>query len=182
MEQCPNSCNAFIPRIRLRSHLKECPRAKQRLSSGNSMERLDQHQLDHHRLQVIEQDIGALRSVLNEEIRQRLHLITDVGNLRKQNQIADEWTLRTEGILENLKKRLEEENAQRSYEVQQCQSDFRYNYDLTESAKAELTMELDALQKHINEISVEVAKHQNHLNDNIMKLEETVLEHEKSNR
>ncbi|XP_037936261.1 TNF receptor-associated factor 3-like isoform X2 [Teleopsis dalmanni] len=162
----------------MRSHLKECPRAKQRL--GSSHERLDQH-LDH-RMQVLEQDVSALRSVLNEEIRQRLHLITDVGNLRKQNQIQDEWSHSTDESLKGINRRMEEENTQRTFEVEQCQNDFRYCFDVTQALKNEIQNEMDSLQKHINQLSTEVAEHQNLLNDNILKLEETVLEHEKINR
>lgn len=144
------------------------------------MERLDQ-QIDH-RVQVIENEINTLRSVLNEEIRQRLHLITDVGNLRKQNQIHDDWNYNTQENLKALQKRLEEENAQRCFEVEQCQQDFRYSFDITQTLKKELQNEIDDLEKHINQMSLELTTHQNLLNDNIMKLEETVLMHEKMNR
>lgn len=111
----------------MRSHLKECPRNKKRTAS---LERLEL-QTDH-RVQVVENEINTLRSVLNEEIRQRLHLITDVGNLRKQNQINDDWNHTTEENLKSLQKRLDEESTQRSFEVEQCQTDFRYCYDITQ--------------------------------------------------
>lgn len=111
----------------MRAHLKECPRNKRR---SKSLERLDQ-QVDH-RVQVVENEINTLRSVLNEEIRQRLHLITDVGNLRKQNQIHDEWSHSTEETIKHLNKRLAEENTQRCFEVEQCQQDFRYCFDITQ--------------------------------------------------
>lgn len=99
LEQCPNSCNAYVARIRMRAHVKECPRGKNRKHNGSterlsstdrlgSTEHLDQQHRPVERLSVLEHDIEALRTVLNEEIRQRLHLITDVGNLRKQNQVS----------------------------------------------------------------------------------------------
>jgi len=94
------------------------------------MERLDA-QLDH-RVQVVEQEIGTLRSVLNEEIRQRLHLITDVGNLRKQNQINDEWSRNIEDTLARVKNQINDETGQRVFEVEQCQNDFRYCFDITQ--------------------------------------------------
>ncbi|XP_065362803.1 TNF receptor-associated factor 3 [Calliphora vicina] len=177
LEQCPNTCNVFVPRIRMRAHLKECPRNKRRSAS---LERVDQ-QVDH-RVQVVENEINTLRSVLNEEIRQRLHLITDVGNLRKQNQIHDEWSHTTEENIKSMQKQLQEENTQRCFEVEQCQQDFRYCYDITQSLKTEIQNEIDDLEKHINQMSLEVTQHQNHLNDNIMKLEETVVQNEKINR
>lgn len=40
---------------------------------------------------------------------------------------------------------------------------------------------MDVLQKNIQQLSMEVAEHVNHLNDNTMKLEEMILENEKKN-
>uniref|UniRef100_A0A1I8M3S8 Uncharacterized protein n=1 Tax=Musca domestica TaxID=7370 RepID=A0A1I8M3S8_MUSDO len=177
LEQCPNTCNVFVPRIRMRAHLKECPRNKRRSASAD---RVDQ-QVDY-RVQVVENEINTLRSVLNEEIRQRLHLITDVGNLRKQNQVIDDWQQSTNQSLKSLQNRLDEENTQRTFEVEQCQQDFRCCFDTVQSLKREIQNEIDDLEKHINQMSLELTQHQNHLNDNIMKLEETVLLHEKINR
>ncbi|XP_013098657.2 TNF receptor-associated factor 3 [Stomoxys calcitrans] len=177
LEQCPNTCNVFVPRIRMRAHLKECPRNKRR---STSLERVD-HQIDT-RVQVLENEINTLRSVLNEEIRQRLHLITDVGNLRKQNQIIDDWQHSTNQNVKALQLRLDEENNQRTFEVEQCQQDFRCSFDTIQALKTEIRHEIDDLEKHINQMSLDLTQHQNHLNDNIMKLEETVLLHEKINR
>lgn len=123
----------------MRSHLKECPRSKQqqqRLSV--SMERLDQHQQqqhlqqDPHRVQLLEQDIATMRSVLNEEIRQRLHLITDVGNIRKHNQVVEDWTRDTDECLAELRRLLGAETAQREYAIDQTQGDFQYCCNLTQ--------------------------------------------------
>ncbi|EDW65624.2 TNF receptor-associated factor 3 [Drosophila virilis] len=181
LEECPNSCNVFIPRIRMRSHLKECPRSKQHLQRMSaSMERLDQHA--DHRVQVLEQDITTIRSVLNEEIRQRLHLITDVGNIRKHNQVVEDWTKDTDDSLAELRQQLEEERAQRSFAAEQTQADFQYCCNITQSLKEQVEMKMNDLQQHINQLSSEVSFHQNQLNDNIMKLEEIVFENERLNR
>ncbi|XP_030379329.1 TNF receptor-associated factor 3 [Scaptodrosophila lebanonensis] len=182
LEECPNTCNVFIPRIRMRAHLKECPRSKQHVNHRLSanIERLE-HSVDH-RVQVLEQDIGMIRSVLNEEIRQRLHLITDVGNIRKQNQVVEDWTRGTDDNVNGLKRQLEEETAQRIFTDEQCQNDFQYCCNLTQSLKDQVQMQLDDTQKHINQLSLDVSYHQNQLNDNIMKLEEIVFENERSNR
>lgn len=133
LEECPNGCNVFVPRIRMRSHLKECPRSKQQLQQrlSASMERLDQ-QLEPHRMQVLEQDIATIRSVLNEEIRQRLHLITDVGNIRKHNQVVEDWTRDTDECLAELRRLLGAETAQREYAIDQTQGDFQYCCNLTQ--------------------------------------------------
>lgn len=139
LEECPNSCNVFVPRIRMRSHLKECPRSKQQQQQQRlsvSMERLDQPQHlvahDPHRVQVLEQDIATIRSVLNEEIRQRLHLITDVGNIRKHNQVVEDWTRDTDECLAELRRLLGAETAQREYAMEQTQGDFQYCCSLTQ--------------------------------------------------
>ncbi|TDG39576.1 hypothetical protein AWZ03_014002 [Drosophila navojoa] len=183
LEQCPNSCNVFIPRIRMRSHLKECQRGNhqqkmQRLTA--SMERLDQ--FADHRVQVLEQDISTIRSVLNEEIRQRLHLITDVGNIRKNNHVVEDWTRVTDDCIAELRQQLNEERAQRTFATEQNQVDFQYCCSITQSLKEQLEKKMNDLQQHINQLSSDVSFHQNHLNDNIMKLEEIVFENERINQ
>ncbi|ALC49159.1 Traf-like [Drosophila busckii] len=186
LEECPNSCHVFIPRIRMRSHLKECPRSKQSQQQQQSqrlsvsMERLDQH--SDHRVPVLEQDVSTIRSVLNEEIRQRLHLITDVGNIRKQNQVVEDWTRETDHNLLELRKQLDIESAQRAFAIEQNQADFQYCCNLTQSLKEQVNIKLDELQQHINQLSADVSYHQNQLNDNIIKLEEIVFENERLNR
>ncbi|XP_002071282.2 TNF receptor-associated factor 3 [Drosophila willistoni] len=181
LEECPNSCQAFIPRIRMRSHLKECPRNKQHSQRMSvSMDRLDQHA--DHRLQVLEQDVNTIRSVLNEEIRQRLHLITDVGNIRKQNQVVEEWTRDTDDHLGGLRRQLEEEGAQRAFVAEQNQIDFQYCCNITQSLKDQVELKMDDIQKHINQLSIDISFHQNQLNDNILKLEELIFENERLNR
>ncbi|KAH8303978.1 hypothetical protein KR044_012570 [Drosophila immigrans] len=184
LEECPNSCHVFIPRIRMRSHLKECPRNKpqqaQQPRLSVSMERLDQHA--DHRVQVLEQDITTIRSVLNEEIRQRLHLITDVGNIRKHNQVVEDWTRDTDESINELRRQLEEEGAQRVFATEQNQVDTQYCCNITQSLKDQVELKLDDMQQHINQLSGDVSYHQNQLNDNIIKLEELVFENERLNR
>ncbi|XP_017869128.1 PREDICTED: TNF receptor-associated factor 3 [Drosophila arizonae] len=182
LEECPNSCNVFIPRIRMRSHLKECQRGKhqqkmQRLTA--SMECLDQ--FADHRVQVLEQDISTIRSVLNEEIRQRLHLITDVGNIRKHNHLVENWTRETDDCIAELRQQLDEERAQRTLATEQNQVDFQYCCSITQSLKEQLETKMNDLQQYINQLSSDVSFHQNQLNDNIMKLEEIVFENERIN-
>lgn len=71
----------------MRSHLRDCPKVNMRTLSSSSISNGLEGGAMESRIEMLEQDISALRSVLNEEIRQRLHLITDVGSLRKQNQV-----------------------------------------------------------------------------------------------
>ncbi|KAH8303714.1 hypothetical protein KR018_001972 [Drosophila ironensis] len=182
LEECPNGCQAFIPRIRMRSHLKECPRNVKRASGvgGGSMEHLEPH--TDTRLQVLEQDVNAIRSVLNEEIRQRLHLITDVGNIRKQNQVVEDWTRDTDEVLGGLRRQMEQEVSQRDFAAEQNQLDVQYCCNVTQSLKEQVENRLDEAQKLVNQLSLDVTFHQNQLNDNIMKLENIVFENEKINR
>lgn len=94
------------------------------------MERLDQHA--DHRIQLLEQDITTMRSVLNEEIRQRLHLITDVGNIRKHNQVVEDWTRDTDESINELRRHLEEESSQRAFATDQTQLDTQYCCNITQ--------------------------------------------------
>ncbi|XP_067636592.1 TNF receptor-associated factor 3 [Eurosta solidaginis] len=179
LEQCPNGCNAFMPRIRMRTHLKECPRSKAQQSHSNSLERLDQ--FVDNRVTQIEKDLSALRSVLNEEIGQRLHLITDVGNLRKYNQVLEDWKQDADDNVNNIKSLLSEEIVQRQYEVSEAYKDNVANYETIKKTKTDLQNEINALEENIKQISMEVVEHVNHLNDNTMKLEDLILENEKKN-
>ncbi|KAH8366521.1 hypothetical protein KR084_000120 [Drosophila pseudotakahashii] len=190
LEECPNGCQAFIPRIRMRSHQKECPRTSQQNQNQNqnhvsnrmsvSMDRLDRQ--SDQRLLVIEQDVGTIRSVLNEEIRQRLHLITDVGNIRKQNQVVEDWTRDTEKAMDELRHQIDEETSRRAFAIAQNQLDVQYCCDITQSLKEQVELRLDEAQKLVNQLSADVTVHQNQLNDNILKLEELIFENERLNR
>ncbi|KPU75284.1 uncharacterized protein Dana_GF19567, isoform B [Drosophila ananassae] len=181
LEECSNGCQAFIPRIRMRSHLKECPRSKQLQNQRGSVT-MDHQEHSVHRLQVLEQDVGAIRSVLNEEIRQRLHLITDVGNIRKQNQVVDDWTREMEEEVGGLRRQLEDEVSQRSFVAEQNRLDVQYCCDITRSLKDQVEARLDEAEKLVNQLTMDVNMHQNQLNDNILKLEEIIFENERLNR
>lgn len=71
----------------------------------------------------MEQDIRSLRSTLNEEIRQRHRLISDVGGLRKRNIVSDEWTQKAGEVLNALKKCLNEETDIRTVDIEQLKVD-----------------------------------------------------------
>lgn len=43
--------------------------------------------LNNERLKAIEENLSFLRKELNEEIRMRYELISDLGNLKKRNQV-----------------------------------------------------------------------------------------------
>lgn len=78
LEKCPNNCFAYIERHSLTNHLNECPKALN--------QRSDKCDDNFGNLFTLERDVIALRSALQEEIRQRHRLITDVGEVRKKCQ------------------------------------------------------------------------------------------------
>lgn len=112
LDKCPTpGCVAYIQRKELETHLKYCP-PKAAKQNGNIVD-----------LHVVLEDVAALRKTLNEEIRQRLHLITDVGTLRRRNQVSDEWTQKVGDVLAVLKKCLNEETESRCTDVKKCRED-----------------------------------------------------------
>lgn len=71
----------------------------------------------------IEQNIIALRNALNEEIKQRHRLITDVGEVRKQNLTAERGINQLSILIEELKKCFGEETTTRETEIKGCQNE-----------------------------------------------------------
>lgn len=140
--RCPNDCTAYVQRKLLEEHLKGCPRStpsieeEQNFKEDNpdpieiddplvlsdpSLIPLTKRNLNSvdQRLMILEQDINAVRSALNEEARQRHRLIIDVGTLRKRNVIADEWTSKVGEVLTAFKKCLNEETESRCIDINQ---------------------------------------------------------------
>lgn len=115
----------------LDNHLKDCPK-----TNGSTNTATTEHLKDvENRLCILEQDVVALRSAINEETRQRHRLIVDLGGIRKHNQIADEWTNKVGDVLAALKKCLNEETESRCIDMQQCKNDigqlvFQYQVSL----------------------------------------------------
>lgn len=72
---------------------------------------------------ILEQNVNALRSALQEEIRQRHRLITDVGELRKQQKATETWLQKIGDILTTLKRCLNDETESRCIDVRNCKKD-----------------------------------------------------------
>ncbi|XP_055913416.1 TNF receptor-associated factor 3 [Eupeodes corollae] len=178
LEPCPNGCSAYIQRKKMRSHLRDCPKVSMRTLSSSSISNGLEGGAMESRIEMLEQDISALRSVLNEEIRQRLHLITDVGSLRKQNQVSDEWNQETDQIMTQLQKLINQESELRVNAIEECHNDFRYCYDLSQTLKTELESSINELEKEIADLSMETKKAQNRLTETIIKLDESIMEQE----
>lgn len=63
-------------------HLKFCVIRDSTKPNGSKDE-----SLSNERLSAIEENLTYLRKELNEEIRMRYELISDLGNLKKRNQV-----------------------------------------------------------------------------------------------
>lgn len=83
LDQCPNGCGEHVPRLKIREHLKQCKAASEVEHSIDIAE--DELGEGNVQMRIIVTEIKTFRTILNEEIRQRLHLITDVGNVRRQH-------------------------------------------------------------------------------------------------
>lgn len=100
-------------------HLKVCPKREQALAvqqNGNAKNAKDPDQA-LERLSLIEGNLLMMRKSLNEEIQMRLGMISELGNVKKRNQINDEWTIKVSEVLNLLQKRIEEEKETRTYEI-----------------------------------------------------------------
>uniref|UniRef100_A0A1B0D0T4 MATH domain-containing protein n=1 Tax=Phlebotomus papatasi TaxID=29031 RepID=A0A1B0D0T4_PHLPP len=105
-----------------------------------------------NRLLVLEQDIQTFRSALNEEIRQRLHLITDIGGLKRRNEVTDEWVAKVSDILAALKKCMNEETQSRCIDVEKCKEDISrlmYQYHDMDEWRMEMGLRLDGVQNDV---------------------------------
>lgn len=71
----------------------------------------------------IEQNIIALRCALNEEIKQRHRLITDVGDVRKQNLSSEQNFIKLNELVEELKTCCSEETSARGTDIKGCRDE-----------------------------------------------------------
>lgn len=123
--KCPNNCQKeYISRVELEEHLKDCDLL------GNSREIKLNNELTMDHIEQLEIDMNLMRGMLNEELKQRFHLITEIGQLRRQQLLHNEWSANTDKTVALVQKRLDEEVGQRCYEVEQCQQDFRCIFDI----------------------------------------------------
>lgn len=68
-------------------HLKCCVIRDSTKPNGSKDDSLN-IALNDEKLKAIEEDLSYLRKELNEEIRMRYDLISDLGNLKKRNQVS----------------------------------------------------------------------------------------------
>lgn len=114
LQQCPAGCLAFLQRKHIEQHLRECPRKVGHIDGENLSS-------NNNSPIFLEQNIGALRSALHEEIRQRHRLIGDIGELRRQNQHFDNWIEQIDTVHRNLTKSLSDEKSNRISDTDRIQ-------------------------------------------------------------
>lgn len=173
LEKCPNDCSAFFQRIKMRSHLMECPKTSP--DQNEASDDIPQKDDYEYRLSIIDQDLNKMRSVLNEEIRQRLHLITDVGSLRKHNQVTDDWQEDITHMFDKLNIKVSEEAVKHLRDFESCQNDIRYCYDLSQDLKDKLEQDRENLRKQVGEMSFEMDQAVCKVSENLVKLEDNLL-------
>lgn len=135
----------------MNQHLDKC---NKKARNGSSAVTSNGHASSYFedRLRILEEDATSLRAALNDEVRLRLTVVTELGNLKKRNQIAEEWTSKVGEVLTTLKKCINEETDSRAFDMK----DFRFELDKLllkfnsiEEWRQETTMLLDRLQSDV---------------------------------
>lgn len=99
-------------------HLKTCPKREPAVQpKQNGHDNSSNSDLVVERLALIEENLLTMRKSLNEEIQMRHSMISELGNVKKRNQINDEWTAKVSDVLNLLQKRIEEERESRTFEI-----------------------------------------------------------------
>lgn len=105
LEKCPDGCVAYVQRKDIEQHLKECTH-KDRINS------------------LVEQDIHSIRSALQEQSRQVQRIISDIGELRRQNHDIDQWIEKIDISHRNFQIALQHEKNDRKSDVEDIHSNF----------------------------------------------------------
>ncbi|XP_058444340.1 TNF receptor-associated factor 5 [Malaya genurostris] len=155
--KCPNNCGSYITRRDMDRHLNRCPEGfgeEPRLSNGTDADSVTN---ELEKIHELEQEILTLRGSLNEEISQRLDLISDIGQLKKRTQLADEWTGKVGDVLNALKKCINEETDSRCVDIERCKIDINgllKQYKEIESWRLELTSRFNQMEDRMRKVSL----------------------------
>lgn len=130
LEKCPNNCVAYVQRKCIEKHLLECPQTKTGDARPDNEKESNEPNPSlngdiEKRCFLLEQNVIALRSAFQEELRQRHRLITDVGELRKQQQLSESLIQKFSDIL-----------ASRCTDIKKCNEDidqFVYQYKVMDN-------------------------------------------------
>lgn len=107
------------------------------------------------RLRILEEDATSLRAALNDEVRMRLTVITELGTLKRRNQVAEEWTSKVGEVLATLKKCINEETDNRSEEMESVRIELdklMMRYKALEEWRHETEILLDQLQVDVGSV------------------------------
>ncbi|XP_065076400.1 TNF receptor-associated factor 5-like [Ochlerotatus camptorhynchus] len=138
LQKCSNGCGVYVALKDMDRHLNRCPAGFGEQLPANQEKTLE-----------LEQEIIALRGTLNDEIRQRLALITDIGQLKKRTQLGDEWTAKVGDVLNKLKKVINEETDSRCVDVERCKVDINglmKQFERIEAWRLELTTRFNQIE------------------------------------
>ncbi|XP_058826542.1 uncharacterized protein LOC131686588 isoform X1 [Topomyia yanbarensis] len=158
LEQCPNNCGARVAKRDMDRHLNRCPEGfgeeprVNGLGGDGGGGGADTPSFEWEKIHELERKIFALRGTLNEEIRQRLTLITDIGQLKKRAQLADEWTGKVGDVLNALKKCINEETESRCVDIERCKMDINgllKQYKEIEKWRLELTTRFNKIEEGV---------------------------------
>ncbi|XP_019552351.3 TNF receptor-associated factor 5 [Aedes albopictus] len=143
LAKCSNGCGVYVALKDMDRHLNRCP------AGFGEVVAAQQQDTTGDKIRELELEIVGLRATLNEEIRQRLALITDLGQLKKRTQLGDEWTAKVGDVLNALKKCINEETDSRCVDVERCKLDINRlmrEYERIEAWRLELTTRFNRVE------------------------------------
>ncbi|XP_026477099.1 TNF receptor-associated factor 3 [Ctenocephalides felis] len=159
LEPCERGCAAWLQRRHLELHAAECPRKKKNSTSslqqnthisGPSGD--DDYTEYAPTLVLLQQSVSSLRSAFNEELRQRLKMITDLGQLQKRFQQSESWSTDVQGVLDTLRRSLDRivhDNESARVHNHTNVEKIAMRCQLFEEWKMEVDMRLDGLRNMI---------------------------------
>nr|XP_019552351.2 uncharacterized protein LOC109422166 [Aedes albopictus] len=149
LTKCSNSgCGVYVALKDMDRHLNRCPAGFGEVSATQQQTAA----VTGDKIHELELEIVGLRATLNEEIRQRLALITDLGQLKKRTQLGDEWTAKVGDVLNALKKCINEETDSRCVDVERCKLDINRlmrEYERIEAWRLELTTRFNRVEGQV---------------------------------
>lgn len=119
LEKCSNCAEVYVQRKLMSQHLEKCHQRAATTTAINKTKAITTNggggvNYFEDRLRILEEDAASLRAALNDEVRMRLTVVTELGNIKRRNQVAEEWTSKVGEVLGTLKKCVNEETESRS--------------------------------------------------------------------
>lgn len=153
LEKCTNCLEVYVQRKLMSQHLDKCNQRMKHSHAATNGTSAAAAAADtkyfEDRLRILEDDAASLRAALNDEVRMRLQVVTELGSIKRRNQVAEEWTSKVGEVLVTLKKCVNEETESRSLEMQDLRLELDkllVRFKALEEWRRETTMLLDRLQ------------------------------------